>query len=193
MFRLGLTGSIATGKSTVLKMFAALGAKTYDADQTVHDLYQNEAVAPLRDAFPDAVVEQKVDRAALSRILAQHPERLATLEAIVHPLVRAKMDEFTTLMTSEAAALAVYDIPLLFETAHHEHLDAVVVTYCEEAEIRRRAMLRPGMTPEKLDAILKRQMSQEQKLELAQFSVFTNQPLEHVEQDVAAIFAQCIQ
>lgn len=193
MFRLGLTGSIATGKSTVLKMFEALGAKSYDADDVVHALYQNEAVAPLQRVFPDAIVDQTVDRKALSQILAKNPERLAELETIVHPLVRAKMNEFTQNMQEQDISLAVYDIPLLFEAGHHQNLDAVAVTYCEEPELRRRAMLRPGMTHEKLNTILKRQMSQDEKLQLAKFSIFTNQPFEHVQQDVAQIFAQCTQ
>ncbi len=91
---LGLTGSIATGKSTVAKMFAKRNIPIYDADKAVHELYADDAVAPMRALFPDAIIDGKIDRAALSKQVLGHPENLAKLEALIHPMVQQKMHQF---------------------------------------------------------------------------------------------------
>lgn len=193
MFRLGLTGSIATGKSTVLETFKALGAHTYSADQAVHDLYEDEAVAPVGAAFPGVVRDSKIDRAALSAQLVGHPERIKQLETIVHPLVRQRMRAFSDEAAKTGAKLAIFDIPLLYETGQGDDFDAVAVTFCDETEQRRRALLRPGMTDEKLQTILSRQWSQDQKRAAADFAIDTNQSFAAVEQQVADIFRACME
>ncbi|MCB9992503.1 MAG: dephospho-CoA kinase [Hyphomicrobiaceae bacterium] len=193
MFRLGLTGSIATGKSTVLAEFKSLGASVYSADEAVHDLYENEAVKPVGAAFPEAIRDGKVDRAALSARLIGHPERLAKLESIVHPLVRQRMRAFSDDAAQRGAPLAVFDIPLLYETGQGADFDAVAATFCDEAEQRRRVLLRPGMSDEKLSAILVRQWTQNQKRAAADFVIDTNKPLDDVAQQVGVIFRTCVE
>lgn len=192
MFRLGLTGSIATGKSRALDAFGDLGAATFSADDAVHRLYApgGAAVAPVGAAFPGTVRDGAVDRAALAEALVAAPERLAALEAIVHPLVRAEMARFADAAEAAGATLAVLDIPLLYETGFDHGLDAVAVTVCAEAELRRRALARPGMTVDKLEAILARQMPQGEKRRRADFVIETDGPVEATRARIAEIVAQ---
>ncbi len=181
MFKLGLTGSIATGKSTVLKAFADLGHPTFSADQAVHELYQNQAVAPIAALFPKAVVNSHIDRAVLSSILAQNPAKTAQLikqlEAIVHPLVRQKIKDFLARSQASGGRLAVVDIPLLFEKGFDHGLDAVAVTFCDEELLRARALARPGMNVEKLDLILAHQLAQSEKKQRADYLIDTGTPM----------------
>ena len=163
MLKLGLTGSIATGKSTVLRAFADLGVQTFSSDEVVHELYEGEAVAPLGKVFPDVIHGGKVDRGKLSARLIRHPDGLKALEAIVHPLVRQRISAFLRDAREKNAPLAVVDVPLLFETGYDYGFDAVAVTVVDEATQRQRAMGRPGMTVEKLDTILARQLPQGEK------------------------------
>ena len=163
MWKLGLTGSIATGKSTALKAFADLGVATFSSDEAVHELYEGDAVAPVEAMFPGVAVNGRIDRAELSRRLLDAPERLRDLEAVVHPLVRRRIARFLAEAEARGETIAVVDIPLLFENGVDWGLDAVAVTVVDEAEQRRRALARPGMNVEKLDAILARQMPQAEK------------------------------
>ncbi|MGV3490740.1 MAG: dephospho-CoA kinase [Devosia sp.] len=185
--KLGLTGSIATGKSTVLGAFADLGVPTFSSDDYVHALYRGAAVAPVEAEFPGVVVDGEIDRTKLSAQVVGHPERIARLEAIVHPLVRAGIRKF--LADAEAAdePMAVVDIPLLFENGVDWGLDGIIVTTVDEAEQRRRALARPGMTVEKLDAILARQMPQAEKIERATYVFDTSTSIEATRAAVAAL------
>ena len=177
MFRIGLTGSIASGKSTVRQMFADLGVPTFSSDDAVHALYKGEA-APLVEAlFPGVVHNGVVDRAALSQRLLAAPEKLKDLEAVVHPLVRKQIGEFLSAAEKQGAALALVDVPLLLESSHDYGLDKVAVTVAPDATIRERALARPGMTVEKLDTILARQMPQAEKQERADYLFYTDRPL----------------
>ena len=187
MFKLGLTGSIATGKSTALKAFADLGIPVFSSDDVVHDLYRAEAVGPVEAVFPGVTTDGAIDRQKLSHILIQHPERLKSLEAIVHPLVRARISRFLEETAASGAKLAVVDIPLLYERGVDWGLDAVAVTVVDEAEQRRRAMARPGMTVEKLDAILARQMPQAEKRARADYILDTGTSIDSTRADVAAL------
>lgn len=174
MLKLGLTGSIATGKSTVLAALAELGLPTFSSDEAVHELYRGAAVAPVEAAFPGVAVDGVIDREKLSRQLVGHPARLQQLEAIVHPLVRARIREFLEHAAAAGEPMAVVDIPLLFENGVEWGLDAIIVTIVNEAEQRRRALARPGMTVEKLDAILARQMPQAEKVKRATYIIDTS-------------------
>jgi len=185
MLRLGLTGSIATGKSTALAAFAALGLPTFSSDAAVHELYAGEAVPLVEALFPGVGASGTIDRAELSRRLLAAPERLAELEAVVHPLVRARIARFLTDAEASGADIAVVDIPLLFEGRHDWGLDAVVVTVVDATEQRRRALARPGMTVEKLAAILARQMPQADKERRADYSLDTSGPIGQTQRDVA--------
>jgi len=191
MFALGLTGSIATGKSSVLAMFAANGVPTFSSDQAVHDLYQDQAVEPLTELFPASIVEGKVDREKLGAHLVAHPELIAQLEAIVHPLVRARMEAFVRQCTLDKVDLAVLEIPLLFETAAHYPIDAVAVTWCSDTLQRQRALERPGMNVEKLNTILARQMSQSDKKARADFVIDTGTTLTETKSQVETIINAC--
>lgn len=173
MFKLGLTGSIASGKSTVLGHFAAKGVPVFSSDEAVHELYRGAAVAPVAALFPGVVHDGVIDRVDLSRRLVAAPERLAELEAVVHPLVRARIAAFLGEAEASGARLAVVDIPLLFENGIDWGFDAVLVTSVDEEEQRRRALARPGMTVEKLDAILARQMPQAEKARRATYVLDT--------------------
>ncbi|MCD7058430.1 dephospho-CoA kinase [Pelagibacterium xiamenense] len=174
MLRVGLTGSIATGKSTVLAECAALGLPTYSADRAVHELYEKDAVAAMETMFPGATVNGKVDRAALSAILAADPQRIVDLEELIHPLVRGKAADFFEAAEESGADIAVVEIPLLFETGSRYVLDTVIVTVCRPELQRRRALARPGMTQQKFDMVLARQMSQEEKAARADYVIDTS-------------------
>lgn len=191
MFKLGLTGSIATGKSTVLQMFSDLGIPTYSADKAVHDLYAGEAIAPLSDAIPGIVKDGTIDRAALAAIIVEQPKKLAEVEDIVHPLVFQKMQHFLVESAASGADLAVLEIPLLFETGRDYQLDAIAVTICNDQEQRRRALARDGMSVEKLETILARQLPQADKQKRADFVIRTDLPLNETRQMVQNTVDTC--
>ena len=186
MWTVGLTGSIASGKSTVLEMFRELGVPVFSSDDAVHELYRGEAVTPIEAAFPGTTHNGEVDRSALSRVLRQ-PGQLKALEAIVHPLVRARVADFVANAKNAGAALAVVDIPLLFESDHDYGLDRIAVTLASEATIRERALKRPGMSVEKLDAILARQMPQAEKKRRADYIFETDRPMAETRAAVDAL------
>lgn len=189
MIVLGLTGSIGTGKSTTAVMFRDLGIPVHDADATVHDLYRHEAVAPVADCFPQALKEGAIDRKVLSAILAQAPERFRELEAVIHPLVRARETAFLKAERENGSPLVVLDIPLLYETGGEKRVDKVVVVTCDAETQRRRVLARPGMTEEKFALILSRQMPDAQKRERADFIVHTDGGLEAARKQVEEIIA----
>lgn len=187
MLKLGLTGSIATGKSTVLNMLKEHGIPTFSSDEAVHELYTGDAVAPVDALFPGVGASGTIDRAELSRRLLAAPGRLQELEAVVHPLVRARIAKFLAESEASGADIAVVDIPLLYEGGHDWGLDAVIVTVVDPAEQRRRALARPGMTDGKLDAILARQMPQDEKVTRADYVIDTGKPMVDVTMDVSRL------
>jgi len=190
-FVLGLTGSIAMGKSAVLAMFDKFGVPTFDADQIVHDLYAQggKAVAPVAARFPDVLKDGAIDRAALAGIVLDNPGAMADLEAIVHPLVRTAQAAFIDRAAKDGIALVVLEIPLLFETGAQSRLDAVAVVSAPASVQRARVLSRPRMTPEKLNAILNRQMPDAEKRELADFVIDTGQTLRETQNDVENLIA----
>ncbi|MBL4812630.1 MAG: dephospho-CoA kinase [Rhodobacteraceae bacterium] len=172
MITLGLTGSIGMGKSTTAAMFAARGLPVWDADAAVHRAYApgGGAVTPMGLAFPTAILDGAVSRPALSAILAQTPDAMKQIEAIVHPLVVQDRAEF---LAAAQADIAVLDIPLLFEKNAQDWLTAVAVVTAPPAEQARRVLERPGMTRAKLDAILARQMPDAEKRARADYIIET--------------------
>ena len=187
MIVLGLTGSIGTGKSTTAAMFHDLGVPVHDADATVHDLYRSEAVAPVAAHFPEALKEGVIDRKALSAVLAQSPERFRELEAIIHPLVRAREKAFLDAEWQKGSALVLLDIPLLYETGGEARVDKVVVVTCDPETQRQRVLARPGMTEEKFALILSRQMPDAEKRRRADFLIHTDGGLEAARKQVEEI------
>lgn len=178
MFVLGLTGSIGMGKTTTARLFAEAGVPVHDADATVHRLYEGEAVAPIEAAFPGTTAAGRVDREKLAqRVLGDTPA-LHRLEAIVHPLVRAAENQFLADAEAKGAPSVVLDIPLLLETGAETRVDAVVVVSAPAEVQRLRAFERPGMTADKLQAILARQMPDAEKRARADFVVDSSQGIE---------------
>lgn len=187
MLVLGLTGSIGMGKSTTAKLFAEAGVPVYDADATVHKIYENEAVPAIEAAFPGTTVGSKVDRALLSAKVVHDPAAMKRLEAIVHPMLRAHHQQFLDDAESSGAPVAVVDVPLLFETGGEKRVDAVVVVTTSPEVQRERILARDNMTPEKLDAILARQMPDAEKRKRADFVVDTSNGLDPVRLQIREI------
>ena len=187
MLVLGLTGSIGMGKSTTAKLFAEAGVPVYDADATVHKIYENEAVPAIEEAFPGTTVGGKVDRALLSAKVVHDPAAMKRLEAIVHPMLRAHHQQFLDDAESSGAPIAVVDVPLLFETGGEKRVDAVVVVTTSPEVQRERILARDNMTPEKLDAILARQMPDAEKRKRADFVVDTSNGLDPVRPQIREI------
>jgi len=188
---IGLTGSIGMGKSTTAAMFREAGIPVYDADAAVHDLYDEggAAVGPVGEAFPGVVKDGKVDREALRQAVLGKPDELKRLNAIVHPLVGRDRIGFFQQAEAAGADMVVLDIPLLFETGGHANVDAVVVASAPADMQRERVLARPGMTPERLDAILAQQVADAEKRARAHFVVDTSRGLEPAREQVAEIIA----
>jgi dephospho-CoA kinase len=189
---LGLTGSIGMGKSTTAKMFAEAGVPVHDSDETVHRLYAGAASPFVEAAFPGTVIDGVVDRAKLSKAVLGDAEALKRLEAIIHPLVRADADAFLELHRASGAPLAVLDIPLLFETGGRKRVDKVVVVTATADAQRQRVLSRPGVTEEKLDAILSRQIPDAEKRRQADFVIDTGHGMEAARRDVRRIIDSLI-
>ena len=187
MIALGLTGSIATGKSTVLAAFKNLGVPVFSADAAVAELYAGEAVEPVAALFPGVATDGQIDRQKLAQRLAADPALFQKLEAVVHPLVRARIKDFLQGQEAAGEALAVVEVPLLFESGYDYGFDAIAVTYVDEAVQRQRALARPGMTVEKLDAILARQLPQAEKKRRADYLFETGKGEDQTRAAIAAL------
>ncbi len=190
MIVLGLTGSIGMGKSTTAKLFAEAGVPVYDADATVHQIYQGEAVPVIEAAFPGTTVDGKVDRTKLSAKVVHDPAAMKHLEQLVHPMLRAHHQKFLDDAERSGAAVAVVDIPLLFETGGEKRVDAVVVVTTSPEIQRERILARDNMTAEKLDYILARQMPDAEKRKRADFIVDTSNGLDPVRRQIRDILAE---
>jgi dephospho-CoA kinase len=188
MFIIGLTGSIAMGKTTTARLFAEEGVPVHDADAAVHKLYQGEAAALIETAFPGATKDGKVDRVALGqRVLGDAPA-LRRLESVVHPLVREAEKKFLKAAEDQGARIVVLDIPLLFETGGESRVDATVVVSAPE-ETQRARVLERGVSLERLEALLARQMPDAEKRRRADFVVDSAHGVEHARTQVRHILA----
>ena len=190
MIVLALTGSIGMGKSTTATMFREAGVPVYDADAAVHALYEGEAAQAIGALFPGTVENGRVDRARLGAIVLADPEALRRLEALVHPLVRRAEERVLAEAGKAGAELVVLDIPLLYETGGERRVDGVVVVTCDPAEQRRRVLSRPGMTGEKFEAILARQVPDAHKRARADFVIDTGLGMDSAREAVNAIVAR---
>ena len=189
MLVLGLTGSIGMGKSTTARFFAEEGVPVLDADAVVHALYDGEAVAAIEAAFPGTSKDGRIDREELSRRVVGDPAALKRLESIVHPLVRAAQARFLADAERSGAPVAVLDVPLLFETGGDQRVDAVVVVSAPADVQRARTLDRAGMTAEKFDALMQKQMPDAEKRRRADFIVDTSQSFDSARAQVRAILA----
>jgi dephospho-CoA kinase len=190
MFILGLTGSLGMGKSATAKMFADEGVPVHDADAVVHDLYESEAVPLIEAAFPGTTASGKVDRDRLAGQVLGNGVAIKRLESIVHPLVAAARDRFLAEAERNGAAVAVLDIPLLFETSGDARCDAVVVVSAPPDVQRSRSFDRPGMTEQKFAAILAKQLPDAQKRARADFVVDTSKGFDAARVQVRDILAR---
>jgi dephospho-CoA kinase len=187
MLVLGLTGSIGMGKTTTARFFAEEGVPVLDADAVVHALYDGEAVAAIEQAFPGTSRGGRIDREELSRRVVADPAALKRLEAVVHPLVRAAQARFLADAERSGAPVAVLDVPLLFETGGDRRVDAVVVVSAPADVQRARTLERAGMTAEKFEALMRKQMPDAEKRRRADFIVDTSQSLDSARAQVRAI------
>lgn len=191
MLVIGLTGGIASGKSTTAAMIRDRGIPIHDADAAVHAMMApgGTAVAPVMAEFGDGVAagDGSIDRQALGRLVFASPERRSALEAIIHPLVAADRDLFLTRCREAGAPMVVLDVPLLFETGGQTLCDHTILCVVDPVIQRERAMQRPGMTEEKLDAILASQMPLAEKRELADSVIDTGTGMDKARAALAAI------
>ncbi|WP_274423467.1 dephospho-CoA kinase [Chelativorans sp. YIM 93263] len=190
MIVLGLTGSIAMGKSTTARMFEEEGVPVHDSDSAVHRLYAGEAAPKIETLFPGTVVDGKVDRAKLASVVTGRPEKLRQLENLIHPLVRRDAERFLNEQRRRGIPMAVLDIPLLFETGGTDRVDRIVVVTAPLEIQRQRVLARPGMTEDRFEDMLSRQMPDAEKRRRADFVIDTSRGLEAARRQVLSIIAQ---
>jgi dephospho-CoA kinase len=189
MIRIALTGSIGMGKSTVARMFEAAGVPVFDADAVVRALQApgGGLVDKIGEVFPGCVRSGTLDRECLATIVLADRDKLAALEAIVHPAVRQAREQFIAEHPDAPALL--FEIPLLFETNGEAEFDKIVVVSAPADVQRARVLRRTGMTAAKLDSILGRQMPDEQKRAKGDFVVDTGTDLSTTQKQVRDILA----
>ena len=188
---LGLTGSIGMGKSATAAMFRTRGVPVHDADAAVHALYAPGGAASraIADEFPGVLApDGSVDRGRLRALVLGHPERLAALESLVHPLARRAAGDF--LAAHAQAPVVVLDIPLLFETGGDARCDAVLVVTAPPEVQRERVLARPGMDAAAFASILAKQWPDSQKRARADFVLDTSLGFAHAEAEVDAILGR---
>ena len=175
MVIIGLTGSIAMGKTTTAQMFTEMHIPVYDADKTVHSLFQKggEAVDEIARSFPSSVIKGAVDRNKLGAIVFNDIDKLKTLETTIHPLVDTKRRQFLLKQRRQKTKMVVLDVPLFFETKRKYSCDYIFVASAPGFLQRQRALAREGMTIDKFKAILARQMPDHKKRQLAHFIIPT--------------------
>lgn len=189
MWKIGVTGSIATGKSTLLAAFAAQGIPVFSADAAVAELYAGPDAAEVDRLFPGVLRDGVVDRALLAQRLAADPGGFARLEALIHPLVRERIAAFLEQAKADGAIAAAVEVPLLFESGHDYGFDAIAVTHVDEALQTERIMARPGMTVEKRQTLVARQLPQAEKMKRATYLFDTGRPRAEIDAMVAALVA----
>ena len=187
MLVIGLTGSIGMGKSTAAARFRTHGVPVFDADAEVHRLYAGAAIAPIEAAFPGTTKVSGVDRQLLSAALLADPSGFARLEAIVHPMVKASERAFLHAAKAAGHAMAVLEIPLLFETGGNHKCDCTVLVTAPEHIQATRVLARPGMTEEKFARIRVQQLQEGEKIRRADFVVDTSASIPETEAQIDRI------
>jgi len=189
MVILGLTGSIGMGKTTAAKVFRSLGVAVHDADKAVHKLMAPGGAAcdAVLAAFPSVAINGVIDRQALGAQVFGEPAALQKLENILHPLVRKMQTVFLCNAARRGEKLVVLDIPLLLETGGAARCDGVVVVSAPTVIQKQRVLARPGMTPERLAAILDKQLADREKRRMADFVVKTGLSRAHSLRQIANI------
>lgn len=192
MIIIGLTGSIGMGKTTTADLFRQAGLPVFDADATVHALYQGPLVPDIEAAFPGTTTGGRVDRARLAERLSGDGDAFRRLEAIVHPAVRRAEADFLARSRAVGAPAVVLDIPLLFETGRQGDVDKTVVVSAPAEVQRARVLSRPGMTEEKFEALLARQMPDAEKRARADFVIPSGDGIAAAKASVEAFLRQLL-
>lgn len=193
MIILGLTGSIGMGKTTTAGFFEEAGVPVYNADRAVHELYESKPVIEnLSRIFPDCLTDGRIDRSKLSKTIVKDPTKLAILEKFIHPLVRKKEKDFVKMHRDRGDPLVVLDIPLLFEKGPEGRVDKIAVVSAPTEIQRQRVLARSGWDDEKLDRILSRQISDEEKRRRADFVIDTGKSLDDAREQVKHLIARLI-
>ena len=193
MIILGLTGSIGMGKTTTAGFFEEAGVPVYNADRAVHELYESKPVIEnLSHIFPDCLTDGRIDRSKLSKTIVKDPSKLAILEKFIHPLVRKKEKDFVKMHRDRGDPLVVLDIPLLFETGPEGRVDKIAVVSAPLEVQRQRVLARSGWDDEKLNRILSRQISDEEKRKRADFVIDTGKSLDDAREQVKHLIARLI-
>jgi dephospho-CoA kinase len=177
VIKVGVTGSIGMGKSTVADMFKNFGYPVFDADKAVHDLYEKggAGIDIIKSFYPAAVVNSAVDREILRSYIAENPDKIRELEILIHPLVKKLRDDF--LKTNQNKELLVFDIPLLFETGLNKNMDITVVVSAPYHVQHKRVMSREGMTEKIFSGLLAKQISDDEKKTMADIVIKTDESL----------------
>lgn len=182
------------GKSTAANLFREMDVPVHDADAAVHALldFNGAAVAPLLDIFPDVGLENEqgekaIDRQKLGAIVFSNPKALKQLEDILHPMVRARTDEFLKDAFNSGAKLVVLDIPLLYETGAEKRVDGVLVVTASADVQKARVLARPGMSEAKFKDILSRQLSDQEKRKRADFILEMEKGVPQARADLKAL------
>ena len=184
MFLIGLTGSIGMGKSATSRMFREAGTPVYDADAAVHRLYESAAVEPIGTVFPSTIVNGRVDRTILSKLVLGDTNALKSLEQIVHPLVGVDRLGFLSRCRESGAAACVLDVPLLFETGGDRNVDVVIVVSTSAEKQEQRVLARPDMTAEKFLAIRSKQTPDAEKRRRAHYIIDSGHGFDHARRQV---------
>ncbi len=191
MLIVGLTGSIAMGKSKTASIFKDLGYKVFDADQAVHDLYANDLdiIKDISEICPIAIIDNKVNRQALSECIAKDSTIIKNIEAVVHPRIQILRNEFIKVAEQQGSEFVLLDIPLLFETGREDEVDKIIVVTTSPEIQRQRALDRPNLSKEKFEWILSKQLSDSEKRKRADFIVDTSVSVEDATLQVKKIVA----
>lgn len=192
MITLGITGSIAMGKSEAAKIFVKNDVPVFDSDACVHNLFftNQKLKKQIGDVFPDAIEGNQINRAKLGSIVFGSKEKTKKLEALIHPLVRREQDQFLKEHAAAKTPLVVFDIPLLFETGAEQRLDKTLLISAPKEIQKQRVLVRDGMSEEKFEAILSRQMPDEQKQKLANYVISSANGKEAMQKDIESLIKQ---
>jgi len=188
MIKIGLTGSIGMGKSETARIFSGLGIPVYDADASVHKLYESgkTGAIAIKKIFPEAISDDgSVDRKILGGIVVGNKTNIKKLEDIIHPLLKNDRLDFFEKNINEK--IVVLDIPLLFETKGENQVDYVVVVSTSDNIQKQRALKRPDMTEDKFEKILLSQMPNEAKCKKADFIIDTSISIDDAKKQVLNI------
>jgi dephospho-CoA kinase len=198
---IGLSGGIASGKNSVAEIFSKLGVKIFDADLIVHDLFINNKIViqQIAKEFPQALKSSAVDRKIIAEIITKKPQKLAIIENIIHPLVRNNYQQFLTINDKNNEKLVILNIPLLQEKKYYK-TDKIIAIITDE-EIRRNRYIKRSIADiknedeiiisqlnEKFTLLKNQQISDEERIKIADYVIKNNSNLEDLAQQVITIF-----